>query len=505
MQSDSRPPRIPSGGVVVIGAGPCGLTAAYELCKSGAPVTVLEQDPDKVGGLSRTVEYKGFRFDIGGHRFFSRNQSIEDLWTEIAGDRMRMTERKSRILYRGRMFNYPLEVLDSLRNLGLYESAACVVSYLKSRFAAAREVRTFEDWVTRAFGRRLYQIFFKTYTEKVWGIPCDTISADWAAQRIRGLSVSALIRAALRLPGRDQPIIKTLIGNFRYPVHGPGEVWEMLAQKLRAMGARLLMGETVVALERSGNRVRSVLTTGQGGTSHHAADFFVSTMPMRYLVQAFEPPPPAEVMNAAANLRYRDFITVALILDRKEVFPDQWIYIHDPEVMVGRIQNFKNWSPEMVPDSRYTVLGLEYFCFDSSPMWSASDHELLSMARRELVHLGLADEQCIVDGTVVRQPAAYPVYDNEYRERVHTIRRFLDSEVVNLQVAGRNGMHKYNNQDHAMLTGLMAARNILGASIDQWRVKSDAIYLEEAEHEDGGSRLTPMSVVADEIAPPKAR
>ena len=446
MQSDSRPPRIPSGGVVVIGAGPCGLTAAYELCKSGAPVTVLEQDPDKVGGLSRTVEYKGFRFDIGGHRFFSRNQSIEDLWTEIAGDRMRMTERKSRILYRGRMFNYPLEVLDSLRNLGLYESAACVVSYLKSRFAAAREVRTFEDWVTRAFGRRLYEIFFKTYTEKVWGIPCDTISADWAAQRIRGLSVSALIRAALRLPGRDQPIIKTLIGNFRYPVHGPGEVWEMLAQKLRAMGARLLMGETVVALERSGNRVRSVLTTGRGGTSHHAADFFVSTMPMRYLVQAFEPPPPAEVMNAAANLRYRDFITVALILDRKEVFPDQWIYIHDPEVMVGRIQNFKNWSPEMVPDSRYTVLGLEYFCFDSSPMWSASDHELLSMARRELVHLGLADEQCIVDGTVVRQPAAYPVYDNEYRERVHTIRRFLDSEVVNLQVAGRNGMHKYNNQ-----------------------------------------------------------
>jgi protoporphyrinogen oxidase len=492
------------GGVVVIGAGPAGLTAAYELRKAGVPVAILEQDAHKVGGLSRTVEYKGFRFDIGGHRFFSKNPLIEQLWTEIAGERMLTRDRKSRIFYRGVLFKYPLEIIDSLKNLGPLESAACVGSYVRARLARKREIRTFEDWVTHAFGRRLYEIFFKTYTEKVWGIPCDAISADWAAQRIRGLSLSAVIRAALKVPGRnDQPVIKTLIGRFRYPRLGPGEVWETLAEKLETMGAEIRMGERVEALERSGNRIRAVIAGSGKGTERHAGDFFVSTMPMRELILEMDPPAPSEVACAAANLRYRDFITVALILDREEVFPDQWIYIHDPEVRVGRIQNFKNWSPEMVSDARFTVLGLEYFCFDSSSMWRESDERLLAMAKRELVHLGLAEESSIVDGAVVRQPAAYPIYDGAYQRNVETIRMFLEKEAVNLQVAGRNGMHKYNNQDHAMLTGLMAARNILGSRYDQWRVNSDALYLEEGA-EDTGLRLTPISVVADEIPPPRA-
>ncbi len=504
MRSEAAFTTRPAGEVVIIGAGPCGLTAAYELCKAGVRVLVLEQDPKTVGGLSRTVEYKGFRFDIGGHRFFSKNPQIEELWTEIGGDRMLRRERKSRIFYRGLLFKYPLEIIDSLKNLGAMESIACIGSYLRSRLAPAREVKTFEDWVVRAFGRRLYEIFFKTYTEKVWGIPCNTISADWAAQRIRGLSVSALIRAALRWPGKDQPIIKTLIGNFRYPPHGPGEIWEILAARIQSMGARNLMGERVVTLERSNNRIRAVITENRSGTSRHPGDFFLSTMPMRDLILAMDPPAPPEIVEAASGLRYRDFITVALILDRAEVFPDQWIYVHDPDVKVGRIQNFKNWSPDMVADPRFTVLGLEYFCFDSSTMWHESDENLIAMARDELVHLGLADYKSIVDGAVVRQPAAYPIYDNHYQDSVRTIRRFLECEAVNLQLAGRNGMHKYNNQDHAMLTGMMAARNILGGNYDQWRVNSDALYLEEGEPEETGLRLTPISVAPDELAPPKA-
>ncbi len=500
----SPPLRAPAGETIIIGAGPCGLTAAYELCKAGGAVTVLEADPEKVGGLSRTVEYKGFRFDIGGHRFFSKNPIIEDLWTEILGDRMLVRDRLSRIYYRGVLFKYPLEVLDVLLKLGPLESTACIFSYLRSHFAPAKDVKTFEDWVTRAFGRRLYEIFFKTYTEKVWGIPCSSISADWAAQRIRGLSVPALIKAALRWPsGKDAPIIKTLIDHFRYPARGPGEMWETMASRIVAMGAKLKMGERAIAIERKSGQIIQIVTEDQSSKRYtYRGDHFISTMPMRALVEAFQPSLPDEVLRAAQGLNYRDFITVALVLDRPEVFPDQWIYIHDPEVKVGRIQNFKNWSPAMVGDSRYSVLGLEYFCFDSDKMWQAPDSDLIAMAKHELARTGLADESSVVDAAVVREVAAYPIYDHEYRQRVACIRGFLELEARNLQLAGRNGMHKYNNQDHAMMTGLMAARNLMGASYDQWRVNADALYLEDDNESSDGSRLIPMSVVADEIPPP---
>ena len=418
----------PSSNTVIIGAGPCGLTSAYELCKANAAVTLIEADPEKVGGLSRTVEYKGFRFDIGGHRFFSKNPVVEELWTEILGDRMLVRERLSRIYYRGVLFKYPLEVLDVLRKLGPVESAACILSYLRARTQPAREVKTFEQWVIRAFGRRLYEIFFKTYTEKVWGIPCSAISADWAAQRIRGLSVPALIKAAVRWPsGRDAPVIKTLIDHFRYPAHGPGEMWEAMAAKAAAMGAQIRMGERAIAVERSNNRIARIVTQDRSGeTRDYPGGDFISTMPIRNLIESFQPAAPEEVLRAARGLSYRDFITVALILDRAEVFPDQWIYIHDPRVKVGRIQNFKNWSPEMVTDARYSVLGLEYFCFESDRMWNASDNELISMAKQELTMIGLADDSSVIDATVVRESAAYPVYDHEYREHVGLIRSFLE-------------------------------------------------------------------------------
>src|SRR5208282_1835224 len=473
-------PKSQKNPIVIIGAGPAGLTAAYELYRARRPVTVIEQDPQYVGGIARTVCYKGFRFDIGGHRFFSKNPEIEKLWTEILGDRMLVRDRLSRIYYRGRFFKYPLEVRNVLENLGAVESMACLTSYFAARLKPRTEIRSFEQWVTNAFGRRLYETFFRSYTEKVWGMPCSEISADWAAQRIKDLSMLSLIKRALSFgPKNGGPVIKTLIDRFRYPAHGPGEMWQTLRTKIEERGAMVRMGESVVSIRRADGAVISVATEGAGGKRAHSGSDFISTMPIRQLVCALQPAAPAEVVEAARSLKYRDLITVALIIDQSDMFPDQWIYIHDPAVKVGRIQNFKNWSPTMVPDPRYTVLGLEYFCFDSDSMWNAPDAELISMARRELAQLGLCDEAKVADGTVVRQRAAYPVYDTDYRHAVATIRDFIARELSNLQLAGRNGMHKYDNQDHAMMTGLMAAWNIMGGSYDLWRVNSDALYLEE--------------------------
>jgi len=477
---------------VIIGAGPAGLTAAWELTRNGRGALVLEQDSTHVGGIARTVSYNGFRFDIGGHRFFSKNADIEKLWSEILGDRMIERGRLSRIYYRGRFFKYPLETLNVLQNLGVAESFACMSSYAAARFKPTREIRSFEDWVVNAFGRRLYEIFFRSYTEKVWGIPCSEISADWAAQRIKDLSMRALIKRALTFRKKTNgPVIKTLIDRFRYPAHGPGEMWETLTKKIEERGATVRMGERVSSIERGPAGVISVGTTGAGGPRSYAGGTFISTMPIRELVCALDPAAPSEVVASANRLKYRDFITVALIIDQADMFPDNWIYIHEPGVQVGRIQNFKNWSPAMVPDPRYTVLGLEYFCFDSDSMWTTSDAELVAMGARELAQLGLGDASKVVDGTVVRQRAAYPVYDGEYRSAVEVVRGFIERELPNLQLAGRNGMHKYNNQDHAMMTGLMAAWNVMGGSYDLWRINADALYLEAGASGEEGGRMVP--------------
>jgi protoporphyrinogen oxidase len=477
---------------VIVGAGPAGLSAAWELARNGREVVVLEQDPTHVGGIARTVSYKGFRFDIGGHRFFSKNADIERLWNEILGDRMIERDRLSRIYYRGRFFKYPLETLNVLENLGVAESIACMSSYAAARLKPQGEIKSFEDWVVNAFGRRLYEIFFRSYTEKVWGIPCGEISADWAAQRIKDLSIGALIKRALTFRKKNGgPVIKTLIDRFRYPEHGPGEMWETLTKKIQESGAVVQMGESVVSLKRGPNGITAIGSMGADGPRSYSGGNFISTMPIRELVGAMDPAAPAEVIAAANRLKYRDFITVALIIDQAEMFPDNWIYIHEPGVKVGRIQNFKNWSPAMVPDARYTVLGLEYFCFDSDSMWNTPDAELVAMGARELAQLGLGDASKVVDGTVVRQRAAYPVYDSHYHEAVEVVRGFLEREAPNLQLAGRNGMHKYNNQDHAMMTGLMAAWNIMGGSYDLWRVNGDALYLEAGAAGEEGGRMVP--------------
>ena len=478
----------------MIGAGPAGLTAGYELARNGYEAEVLEADQRYVGGLARTVEYQGFRFDIGGHRFFSKNREIEALWTELLGARMRDCARLSRVYYRGRFFKYPLEPFDALRNLGPVEALRSLISYLRVQRQSPAHIRSFEDWVVSAFGRRLYEIFFKTYTEKVWGIPCDQISADWAAQRIRGLSLVSVMRSLLRVPSSNGAVIKTLVDHFRYPALGPGEMWEKTAAIIEDKGGSVRMGHAVREIHRKDGRIVAVTTQTCDGLRTHRGDSFVSTMPLAELITGLNPPAPEAVLESARGLRYRDFITVALVIDQAELFPDNWIYIHDPGVRVGRIQNFKNWSADMVPDPRFTVLGLEYFCTKNDSLWSSTDEQLIAIGKDELATLGLADKSKVVNGAVVRQPKAYPLYDHDYRANVAKVREFLAIEAPNLQVAGRNGMHKYNNQDHAMMTGLMAARNIMGGSYDLWRVNSDAEYLESEDTVTEGGRTEPNPI-----------
>jgi protoporphyrinogen oxidase len=470
--------------VVVMGAGPAGLTAAYELLKSDVPVTVLEKDPKQVGGLARTVEHKGYRFDIGGHRFFSKNEEVEELWTEILGPELLTRGRLSRIYYRGRFFAYPIKAVNALWNLGPFEAALCLASYVRARLQPVKNPKTLEDWVRNQFGWRLFNIFFKTYTEKVWGISTKELSADWAAQRIKSLDLWVVVRSALlpgRRPSRRGEIVTTLIDRFRYPRFGPGQMWERVADISAAKGHPVLLGRSVARINHAGGLVRSVTTSDdRGATETHEGTDFISSIPIRELVAKLDPPAPERVRRAADRLGYRDFISIALMIDRADVFPDNWIYIHDPGVRVGRIQNFKNWSPDMVPDQAKTCLGLEYFCFEGDGLWTMTDGGLVDLATRELAQLGICSAAEVFDGVVVRQQKAYPVYDDRYQATVEVVRDYFASSLPNLHMAGRNGMHKYNNQDHSMMTALLVARNIANGSVlDPWKVNADAVYHED--------------------------
>ncbi len=472
------------GPVVIIGAGPAGLTAAYLLSKQGIPVTVIEADSQYVGGISRTVKYKDFLFDIGGHRFFSKSQEVEDLWSELLPDDMLERPRSSRIFYNKQLFSYPLKPLEALRKLGLIESLRCVLSYGQSRLFPVHSPANFEDWVSNQFGRRLFGIFFKTYTEKVWGMDCKEISADWAAQRIQGLSLGKAISHALfpRKAGGRGEVVKTLINSFRYPRKGPGMMWEAAARKTQEMGGTILMGHTVNALSYDAEqRHWTINCRDKSGTlSTVEAGQVISSTPLRLLAGWLSPGVSEETLQAAQALHYRDFLVVAVILKDKKQFSDNWIYIHDPSVKVGRIQNFKSWSPEMIPDSTKVCYGMEYFCFEGDGLWSSSDADLLSLAKSELSQLGFAAPEDISDGCVVRQPKAYPIYDADYAAHVDTVRLELEKSFPPLHLIGRNGMHKYNNQDHAMMTAMLTVKNIVAGSriFNVWNVNQDAEYHE---------------------------
>jgi protoporphyrinogen oxidase len=474
--------------VAVIGAGPAGLTAGYLLAKAGKNVFVAEKDPHYVGGISRTVEYKGYRFDIGGHRFFSKSREVVALWDELLPDGFLTRPRMSRIYYGGKFYSYPLRAFEALFNLGVVRSARCMLSYARWRIRPHRDVRTFEQWVTNQFGAELFSIFFRTYTEKVWGMRCDEISADWAAQRIKGLNLLTAVldglKRSLALPGaskNDGLQAKSLLESFRYPRKGPGMLWEAARDRIVALGGRVEMGADVtqISFDRATQRWRVALTAADGGTRVVSAAHVVSSAPLRELAGKIFPLP--TTFNRALALRYRDFLTVALIIRSKDVFPDNWIYVHDPAVSVGRIQNFRSWSPDMVPDENMACVGLEYFCFEGDTLWSSPDEDLITLAKKEIAQLGLVAERDVVDGCVVRQEKAYPVYDEAYQLNVEAVRQELERLYPTLHLVGRNGMHKYNNQDHAMMTAMLAVRNIIaGARLyDVWGVNEDAEYHEQ--------------------------
>lgn len=470
--------------VVVIGAGPAGLTAAYLLAKQNVAVTVLEADSIYVGGIARTVTYKGYCFDIGGHRFFSKSKEVESLWSEILPNDMLDRPRSSRILYRRQFFAYPLKAFEALHKLGLIESARCVLSYVYARFFPIKQVVSFSDWVTNHFGKRLFGIFFKTYTEKVWGMRCQDISADWAAQRIKGLSLSSAIFNALmpkRLRSQEKGVIKTLIDTFRYPRKGPGMLWEACAEKVINLGGQVKMNSAVMGLQYVGGEWLVGYKDQQGQIQQLKATHVISSAPLRELVLDYlKPDLPTPALAAANQLKYRDFLIVVLMVKDKEQFSDNWIYVHDAHVDVARIQNFKSWSPDMVPDADMACYGMEYFCFDGDHLWSAKDEDLIAKATLEIVQLGLAKADDVVDGCVVRQPKAYPVYDNQYQAYVNTIRDALVAHCPHLYLVGRNGMHKYNNQDHAMMTAMLTVKNIMAGQdqYDVWCVNQDAEYIE---------------------------
>jgi protoporphyrinogen oxidase len=494
--------------IFVIGAGPAGLTTAYCLTKETPSVIVIEKDPQYVGGISRTVRHGDFLFDIGGHRFFSKAKEVVDLWHEILPDDFITRRRLSRIYYGGKFYSYPLSAFEALRNLGIFTSAVCMLSYAYAKVFPVASPRSFHDWVRNRFGERLFQIFFKTYTEKVWGMSCDEISADWAAQRIKGLDLrvavtNALTRSFRRKPKADAAggdVVKTLIETFQYPRRGPGMMWEAAAAKIMERGGQILMGSELVGLAYDDVQKiwRIEVATADGKHENYTARHVVSSAPVRELVQKLTPKP-ISLLHARA-LRYRDFLTVALMMNKPEVFADNWIYIHDPSVKVGRVQNFASWSPEMAPPGM-SCLGLEFFCFEDDGLWAMSDQELIELAKREVAKVGLASASNVVDGCVVRQPKAYPVYDEAYREHMEMIRRDLEQTYPSLHLIGRNGMHKYNNQDHAMMTAMLTARNIMAGEriYDIWQVNEDAEY-----HEAGVSSAQ-AALASERLVPRKAK
>jgi protoporphyrinogen oxidase len=469
--------------IAIIGAGPAGLTAAYLLTKAGRSVTVIEKDAVYVGGISRTVEHEGFRFDIGGHRFFSKSKEVVDLWNEILPDDFIERPRMSRIYYEGKFYSYPLRAFEALFNLGILRSTTCMASYARAKLFPKKDAKSFQDWTINQFGSRLFGIFFKTYTEKVWGMGCDEISADWAAQRIKGLSLGKAVldgfkrSLGLNRKPNDGMETKTLLESFRYPRRGPGMMWEAARDRVVEGGNSVLMAHGLKQLSHDSDGWRMVATGPEGDRVIRAKDV-ISSAPMRELAGRIHPLP--KTLPDALDLKYRDFLTVALMIRSEDLFPDNWIYIHDSKVKVGRIQNFRSWSPEMVPDPELACVGLEYFCFEGDGLWASPDDVLVDLAKKEMGILGLCDPKTVEGGVVVRQEKAYPIYDDAYAAHVDAMRKELEDAYPTLHLVGRNGMHRYNNQDHAMMTAMLTVRNILaGARVyDCWQVNEDAEYHE---------------------------
>ncbi|MDT3438250.1 MULTISPECIES: NAD(P)/FAD-dependent oxidoreductase [unclassified Pseudofrankia] len=466
--------------VVVIGAGPAGLTASYELHRYGIPSTILEADT-QVGGISRTVERDGWRFDIGGHRFFSKVQRVEDFWHEILPQEdFLLRPRKSRIFYQGKYYDYPIKAVNALQNLGPKEAAICIASYLRARVSPPKDQTDYESWLVARFGWRLYRTFFKTYTEKVWGVPVSEMPADWAAQRIKSLNLGNAILNAVK-PKTNQKEITSLIEEFEYPKYGPGMMWEVCREKVVAQGSKVVLETKVTKIRHENGKAYEVVAEHvDGGAEVLPATELISSMPISQLIEIMDPPVPPRVLKAAQDLRFRDFLTVALVVPSSAVsWTDNWIYIHDSSVRTMRIQNFASWSPYLVKDGR-NVLGLEYTVFENDADWTASDEKLIEQGKQELDRLGLVKYRDVEAGYVVRQPKAYPIYDEHYQANVDVIRGWLTDYASNVHPVGRNGMFRYNNADHSMYTAMLTVENIAkGTDHDVWSVNVEEEYHEQ--------------------------
>jgi protoporphyrinogen oxidase len=487
------PARDGSGRTLVLGAGPAGLTAGYLLAKNDHPVLVLEAD-SQVGGLAKTIERDGYRFDLGGHRFFTKSREVDRLWHEVLRDEFLLRPRLSRIFWNGRFLDYPLRGPDVIRKLGFVELTRVSASYLAASMKPKGTEESFEEWVSNRFGRRLFDLFFRSYTEKLWGVPTSEIRAEWAAQRIKGLSFLTAAKAAFF--GNNGNKVKTLINEFHYPRYGPGQMWDCMTEAITDLGGEVRLECPVERILVENGRVSGVVAGGET----HLADNVISSLPLRDLVALTDPVPAAPVLEAAHGLRYRDFLTVALVLDGEDLFPDNWIYIHEPAVRVGRIQNYRSWSEWMVPDPSKACVGLEYFCFEGDDLWTMSDEDLVALAANELEKLGLARADQVERGYATRVPKAYPMYDVEYGERVTTIRRWLDG-IANLQQVGRNGLHRYNNSDHSMLTAMRAVDNMTtagGMAHDIWAVNAESVYHEEDVEDEQPYMAAPMTPIMRE-------
>ena len=466
--------------VAVLGGGPAGLTAGYRLAQQGRPVVVFEAE-DQVGGIAKTEVRDGpggkYRFDLGGHRFFTKVKEVDDLWHEIMREEFLLRPRMSRIYWNKKFLDYPLRGPDVMKKLGPVELTRATLSYFWAQLKPKGREDTFEQWVSNRFGKRLFDLFFRSYTEKVWGVPTSEIRAEWAAQRIKGLSFFSAAKAAFFGNKGD---IKTLIGEFHYPRYGPGQMWETMTDDIQNLGGQILMETPVEKLLIEDGKVKGVVAGGKT----YESNYVISSLPLRNVVGMAEPRPKPEVVSAAKGIRYRDFLTVSLVLDGEDLFPDNWIYIHEPDVEVGRIQNFRSWSPWMVPDPSKACVGLEYFCFAGDELWNMDDDKLVELGMKELGMLGLAKPDTLEFGFATRVPKAYPMYDMDYAERIEAIRGWLDG-IENLQQVGRNGLHRYNNSDHSMLTAMRAVDNLIkGTDHDIWAVNAESVYHETEEQDE---------------------
>ena len=470
---------------LIIGAGPSGLTAGYSILKDKnlGNVEIIESSEKYLGGISRTENKGDYRFDIGGHRFFSKSKTINNLWDEILDDGFIETNRKSRILFKKKFFNYPLSATEALLKLGIFESILCGISFFKAKIFPKKNPVSFHDWVANSFGERLYRNFFKTYTEKVWGMSCDEISADWAAQRIKGLNFTSLILNSLKFLNfrNDKKVIKTLIKKFKYPKYGPGMMWEVAGNKIRDMSGKIRLGTKANEfIYDKANKTWKIKCLNKITNENiiYECKRVICSAALRDVVKTINPPLISK--NLASKLKYRDFITVAVMIDKRPKFDDNWIYIHDQDIHAGRIQNYTSWSTYMAPKDK-GCLGLEYFCNENETFWNKTDEELKNVAIEDLKKLEILTSEKIIDAYVVRQKKAYPVYDQDYKEIVKKISYEIEKDYNNFYLVGRNGMHKYNNQDHAMMSSLLTVENIKHNKKinDIWNINVDAEYHEE--------------------------